>query len=364
MLNSIEIQNFKCITDKYIPFSDLTLFTGFNAAGKSSVLQTLLLGAQWQLQKSTDVMQLNGDLVRLGKSGEVLAENAQERVISIEYEVDEYHTKLVLDAPTDSNALVINQQNSVLDNLKRCQSMLQNLVFLSALRETKTDLYPAPNSPHASHSDVGILGQFAPWCLYEYGDSDIPSNKHCESEQNPTLRAQLNAWLGNLFPNIRCNAPAIEKVPYVRLEFSSLSHTKWKRPVNVGYGLTYAFPVIMACLLAKPDQILVIDSPEAHLHPQAQSQMGYFLGKMAASGVQIIVETHSDHILNGVRLAVAKKQISHEKVTIQFFESFDVETQNPHIISPQLDAKGQLSEWPNGFFDQTERDLAVLNGWE
>lgn len=137
-----------------------------------------------------------------------------------------------------------------------------------------------------------------------------------------------------------------------------------ERPANIGFGLTYAFPIIVAGLLAKKEQVLVIDSPEAHLHPLGQSKIGYFLGVIAAAGVQVIVETHSDHVLNGIRLAVAKKAISNESVGIHFFSSSNSGEENrPKIVSPQVDVNGSLSEWPSGFFDQTDKDLAALSGW-
>src|SRR5258708_39648245 len=93
----------------------------------------------------------------------------------------------------------------------------------------------------------------------------------------------------------------------------------WYRPANVRYGLTYAFPIIVALLAAEDDQIVVIDSPEAHLHPSAQSQMGQLLARFAAAGVQILVETHSDHLLNGARLAVKGGVLPHSEMQIHFF---------------------------------------------
>jgi predicted ATPase len=137
---------------------------------------------------------------------------------------------------------------------------------------------------------------------------------------------------------------------------------EWRRPANVGFGLSYVFPILVALLVAQEEQIVVIDSPEAHLHPSAQSQMGQLLAHFAAAGVQILVETHSDHLLNGVRLAVKDKVLGHEGAQIHFFTGATEESHG--VISPSLDADGSVSEWPAGFFDQADKDLSRLTGWE
>ena len=78
------------------------------------------------------------------------------------------------------------------------------------------------------------------------------------------------------------------------------------RPTNMGFGVSYALPVITAGLLAPAGSLLVVENPEAHLHPAGQSRVGRFLAHLAASGVQVVAETHSDHVLNGVRLAAVE----------------------------------------------------------
>ena len=108
----------------------------------------------------------------------------------------------------------------------------------------------------------------------------------------------------------------------------------------------------------------MVDSPEAHLHPSAQSVMGQILAHFAAAGVQIFAETHGDHVLNGVRLAVSKGSIQPRAVAVHFFNVVPEQPDGPaHIVSPFFDSKGNLSEWPTGFFDQADRDLAALAGW-
>jgi predicted ATPase len=89
--------------------------------------------------------------------------------------------------------------------------------------------------------------------------------------------------------------------------------------------------------------------------------MGRILAQIASAGIQIIVESHSDHLLNGIRLAVKERLIPHNQVAIHFFGG--PKPDGHGVISPGIDPEGTISDWPSGFFDQTERDLARLSGW-
>ncbi len=120
--------------------------------------------------------------------------------------------------------------------------------------------------------------------------------------------------------------------------------------------------MIVALLTASPGALIVIDSAEAHLHPRAQSVVGRMLGQMAGTGLQIFVETHSDHLLNGVRLAVRDGLLGPQDVALHFF-SMNPDSTTGQVTALSLDPHGAIDSWPEGFFDQAERDLAVLAGW-
>ena len=87
--------------------------------------------------------------------------------------------------------------------------------------------------------------------------------------------------------------------------------------------------------------------------------MGFFLGVMANSGIKIVVETHSDHIINCIQIAVAEIKINNELVTINFFSHQENSTQ-PEVQPIKLKEKGELTDWPKGFFDQTQLDYSHL----
>ena len=123
--------------------------------------------------------------------------------------------------------------------------------------------------------------------------------------------------------------------------------------------MTQLFPILVALLAARPGDVLLVENPEVHLHPRAQQRLGSLLASVAASGVQVIVETHSDHVLNGVRLAVKQPAIKPDDVAMHFFAP--ALTGGEFVPqSPKIDSDGKLDVWPEGFFDQFDLALSQL----
>ncbi|MHC1728327.1 MAG: DUF3696 domain-containing protein [Syntrophobacteraceae bacterium] len=387
MITQLTIKSFKCFDSLVLPLAPLTLMTGFNASGKSTTLQPLLLLAQSLRSGSHSAeLPLNGPLARLGSPGEVL-NKANGNVV---FRLEDGHVGVEWNLQGEDRSrgvalrifrILITKGNkttsfSDITSLEMllppkasssARALVLNLgeiIFVSPVRLGTADLFPSPENPSPVHADVGVQGEFAPWWFQRFIDEEIDELRCHASDPAQTLRRQFNAWADQLFPSAQGNVLAIEKTNFVRLELRIGDTGEWRRPANTGYGLTYAFPIIVAGLLAKKGQILVIDSPEAHLHPMGQSEMGRFLAKIAAAGVQVLIETHSDHLLNGIRLAVRDQIIDPKCVAAHFFNKpIDAAAGSATIVSPQIDKFGNLSEWPEGFGDQAEKDLARLAGW-
>ncbi len=107
--------------------------------------------------------------------------------------------------------------------------------------------------------------------------------------------------------------------------------------------------------------MLLIENPEVHLHPAGQALMGQFLADVARAGVQVVIETHSDHILNGIRRAVRLHRLIPEQVMLHFFKPRSAE--QTQVITPQIDPFGNIDVWPEGFFDQFDKDMNHFAGW-
>ena len=130
---------------------------------------------------------------------------------------------------------------------------------------------------------------------------------------------QFGAWLDYISPGTSVSVQNISDSSFLALKYRDSETGELINPANVGYGITYVFPIIVSLLSAKKGDLLIIDSPEAHLHPRAQSRVGEMIAKFASSGIQIIVETHSDHVLSGIRIAVKDAEIKPDDVSLLFF---------------------------------------------
>ena len=167
--------------------------------------------------------------------------------------------------------------------------------------------------------------------------------------------------MSKLFPGCAIEIDPVERVNLVTLGIRVSDDTGFHRPVHTGFGLTQVFPIIVAALSAEQDDILLIENPEVHLHPAGQVEIGRFLAEVSMS-VQVITETHSDHVLNGIRRAVKSEVLSHEQVELYFFQSRT--SQFPQVLNPRIDADGNIDSWPDGFFDQFDKDMNFFAGWD
>lgn len=132
------------------------------------------------------------------------------------------------------------------------------------------------------------------------------------------------------------------------------------RPNNVGFGYSYILPVIMTALLSEEGSMLVVENPEAHLHPGAQSRLTKFLiGIAKEKNLQVIIETHSDHVVNGMRIAVKNGDLIPSDCLIVHFSHEDAET-NPTMEFIQCDKNGTLSTYPDDFMDEWTEQMMKL----
>jgi predicted ATPase len=240
-------------------------------------------------------------------------------------------------------------------------------VFADGFQYLRADrINPAVTFPRSYEMSVrrgflGTRGEYAVDYLLHHQDEVVEAEAVRYPGAPPRLLAQAEAWMGEICPGVRIQPAAIEQTDLARLSFQFTQPGELvsdpRRPTNVGFGLTYVLPVIIACLTASPGAMLLLENPEAHIHPQGQSAMARLTCAAAAAGAQVVVETHSDHILNGVRLAVKRGLLSAEDVMLQFFRR---EAGGIEIISPGIGPDGMLSQWPEGFFDEWDRSLDEL----
>jgi predicted ATPase len=118
-------------------------------------------------------------------------------------------------------------------------------------------------------------------------------------------------------------------------------------------------------LAAQPGDLLILENPENDLHPQAQSMLGQLMARVASEGVQVIVETHSDHIINGICLAIHKGQIKHELTKLYYFNRKDFDSASK-VYNIEVKPNGRIDDRVlkdngiHGFFDQSNKDLKQI----
>ncbi|MEI6443022.1 MAG: DUF3696 domain-containing protein [Nostocales cyanobacterium ELA583] len=204
--------------------------------------------------------------------------------------------------------------------------------------------------------NVGAKGEFTVNLLYKKRD-DLVNDKLCLGEDAKTLATQTEEWLNEIFNGAKVEVPSSQSNILEILFNTSTSKDRFK-PANVGFGYSYILPIVVSGLIAKEGEILIVENPEAHLHPKAQSRLAKFLAKVSSCGVQVFIESHSDHILNALRIAVLDDIITHEDLSILYFQ------QNPEqpVVQIRVQPNGGIEEWPEGFFDQMDKDFARLFG--
>lgn len=360
MITNLGIKKFKCFEDLNLSFSPLTLLTGFNGGGKSTSTQPLLLLAQANYNNgSLESIPLNGSFVRLGTASDVFKDN--ETGIDLTVQIDERFFELRLTGHAGERALSCQQLNGFTTTENALNIPQFELSYLSAVRDSGEDSFPLPDNKLSS-VNLGYNGCYASYWYNQLADTEVSISVVHPGEPSRLFRIQLNAYLNDLFPGAQANVQFAPVVSRLSLQFRLSDFGEWRNPSNIGFGLTYCFPILVSLLAAKPGQVLIFDSPEAHLHPSAQSKMGEILARFAASGIQIIVETHSDHLLNGTRLAIVNEVIGSEDVEIHFFSG--VQKGEHGVISLAINSDGQISNWPDGFFDQSDKDMNELVGWD
>jgi predicted ATPase len=369
VISTIDLTNFKCFACQEVDLGAMTLLTGANGTGKSSVIQALLVLRQSYLQGSLQKGQLslNGSLVHLGVASEVLFDQATTDDIGIGLSSDDgerhrWHFRYDL---LESDVLV--SDDPVTPATFDCGAVLfsDNCHYLAAERVGPQPAYDASYYEVSQRHQLGSHGEFAAHFLEHYGSKPVfIDGLKKRNARDESLKSQTEAWMEEVCPGTELELSRKTELDVVGLRYSfstGRDRTKAFRATNVAFGLTYVLPILVATLSAKPGDLLIVENPEAHLHPRAQSHLAQLLAVAAGGGVQVIVETHSDHVLNGIRIAVAHKSLPQHAVRCNFFER-DADSVIPRVVPLQVLSSGQMSSWPAGFFDEFDMELETLLG--
>lgn len=375
MISKVSISNFKVFKDQ-VDFKDLkylNFLTGINGRGKSTMLQAFIALAQSIKENGNfDLLCLNGDMVNLGNSIDVKNEEiSREKEIVLSFTREDTQFDFVFSVVMDNEQalrlkeLKVNGSSSSIDShTEEIKRLFKNLTFISAERL-------GPQLRYAFNNDmnyIGPKGEYVACAFYNHKDDvvnkiiidgipDIFPEIDLENI-DPTLGGQVQFWLSQMFRPTYVNAEYIAPVNEYTLRFGAPDRSGKYKPTNVGFGYSYVLPILVAALLTKPDSVFIIENPEAHLHPQAQSILSKFLALVSKTKVQIFIETHSEHIINAPRVMIVQESFKSDDLRILYF---DEKFREKHIPI-KVHSDGRILEWPEGFFDQSELDNDIILG--
>ena len=339
-MNNIEftINGFKCFDEeKTFDLNRLTLLTGANSGGKSSVIQSLLLTKKAAYSNNSEITLADKEFaLDLGGFNDIASRD------SISFDIDGKRWEIYAE-DIDDDGEIIKFRTEDSTDLRSIFST--DFSFLAADREAPSYQYPYKGKADLCNCHGSNVGD-----VYNKHENDnVASSRSLKGNENK-LKPLLNDWIDYIFPDVKLMIENVGSNMYKIVEHGQFAAT------NIGFGITYALPILINGLLVKDGGWLIVENPEAHLHPKAQSNMGYFLACMASAGVRVIVETHSEHIVNGIRRFVLKQdtELKASDIAIYFFKK---DSKEKSIEKIDVDKDGNLSDLPVDFFDQVRQDM-------
>ncbi len=399
MINNLTIRNFKIHSNTELELKNLNILTGVNGVGKSSVFQSLLLLRQsheanvlqygLQLNKPhCDIGFISDAIYQGGESDEIefIIDSQENGIQSWKFRPQDKNPNknFIPVSGSTENVLNTSASDSIIpvsgvspNNLGALSIFNNNFQYLSAARFSPRETYPLDSNAVEVKRQLSIekgQGELAVHFLYHYGKEKKEKIKfellQHESEQLDDLLSQTTAWEREISPGVNVVPTPSGRAFTLKYTFNKKNDITPTEPFNaenVGFGLSYALPIIIAALSSSENSLILLENPEAHLHPRGQAQLAKLLALAAQSGVQIILETHSEHIINAVLVACKKfengeKGINKDFVRIYQFKR-DEEKHCAVKVPIRILSDGKVDSQPEDFFEQTEKDLKYLLGF-
>lgn len=370
MLSYVNLKNFKCFDEQDFALGNLTLIAGANGAGKSTLIQALMLLRQSGMDKRTllsEKVQLNGGLVNLRKAEEIRNFESEDADVTIVVEDDEISEPLevvIKDAITGENTCDTEVSGNLQEFEKKCSLFSEDTVYLAPDRVRPGEIQFRNSSFYNTDSRIGDKhGMNAAARLFDALSNDEEIGVEAlDRVGNKKVVSNVSAWMSYIIDfNYSVNVSEQDK-DHIKMMYSITANNVPMEvsPFNMPFGNSSIFPIVVAVMTAPSGSLVVIENPEAHIHPKAQTKMGEFLAIAAENGIQIILETHSDHLLNGVRIAVRNGILDENNVEVHYVYA---DKNNPMIHRTrhmQIHEDGSMEDWPVGFFDEWEDALRTL----
>lgn len=327
MIESLTISDFKCIHSANFLFKNLNVITGVNSSGKSSVIQSILLFSD----------AINDDAKLFERWSFDSVHNRYFNAKAIEISLNGIKVTMdddVVECPEEKIPFKKNREFFYLSENRSGPKTFENI--------TKS-------------TEIGDNAEYVMSSYFKHQNEPI-EDRLISEDGVQTLSFNVDYWLKKILNDSYVNLH-VEKVSSEKLKVSyGFGELDNLEPTQLGAGVSYIAKVIIVCLQAKPGQTVIIENPEIHLHPAAQSEVGHFLAFIASKGIQVIVETHCEHLINRIQYEVFHKKISSEDVGIFYKPSY-----KDDFIQIKIEQDGHFDkEFPTGFFDASLSHLMAI----
>lgn len=236
--------------------------------------------------------------------------------------------------------------DTIRDSSAYFRGYLKTLRYLGPIREAPRAVYdPSPN-----RNDIGVRGEYAAAVLNARAKEIVNCPLPGGGFRRMTLGNALNLWLSEFGLASQAEAKDLGRLG-MSLTVTPSGGSRLIDLTSVGVGVSQVLPVILLCLLAKSSSVVLLEQPELHLHPAMQLKLADFLLACSRSGQQIIVETHSEHLVNRLRRRVADDDTNtlSRSIGLLFAEQKNGVSQ---YRATTISENGGLSQgWPEGFLD-------------
>ena len=403
MLLEINVENFKSIRSLRYPINKLNILVGPNSSGKTSVLQSIAL-----LKQSLTNLDFNGSLVELGNFKDVVYKHDDKAKITFAFAVSariadsSFLQNLICIVeisgdkerkPLISRSTIVQGQNKQIIDFKKGRyiyddskkaylgeviSDFKNIsfetrgilpyassgsgneieIYNEMFKQIKDDLtnYLYYLSARRGYCNTSELSQIdyskRPDDVGKLGENTIPVLAHIQSDHEYSESMEKIRFWQKKFGLTESVAALVEGKEATNFSLKVKNETTGiqSRIVDVGFGLNQLFPVIVQCFYAPKGSLILIEQPEAHLHPRYQADVADFLIDVIDYGNRVMVETHSEHLLLRLQRRIAEKKISSKYVN---FNYFDLDSKGTKTSEMRVDENGYfIGAIPEGFFEE------------
>ena len=370
MISEIRLKYFKTFSDETIfPLGLVNILYGMNGRGKSSLIQSILLMSQTMRKMgNVNTLLLNDELASLGLLKDVRNTKAGSAPFEFQLHSDKGIRCYFSDYPEKPSWA------KLVDMTREGKSLFSEKgdVDGSSSGEASSDTQSAiPELQDITHVYYLSAERMGPRNHVDRKDI-VASNRLgirgeyllnvMEAEKDETI-LKIQSALSDILSGASINVPRIENSAIIEMFLDSYDNGGMFKPVNVGFGYSFLLPVILQVMFAKEGDMVIIENPEAHLHPWAESQLMKFIVAQARErNFQVILESHSDHIVNGLRIAIKRGILPHEAGSILHFGRIEDRdgNLNPMVEQIKIDPYGNLSAYPEDFLDEWTKEMLDL----